>query len=265
VDFAQVIAAPTLSFKINERHSLGIAPLLAYQRFEAYGLQAFDTAATTVAPGHVTNRGYDSSFGYGVRVGWMGKLTDYFTVGAAYATKLYMGRLDDYKGLFAEHGNLDGPENYSAGFAMKLLPNLTLALDYQRINYGGVKAIGDSSTKSTLLGSSDGPGFNWQDTDVGKIGLQYQYNDALILRAGYSHASDVVKNTDITFNILAPGVFNTHYTLGASYVFRDRSELSFSYMHAPEGKLSGPSTLFPGTETLKHYQDSAGLTWTKKF
>jgi long-chain fatty acid transport protein len=64
VDLSQLIIAPTLAWKFHARHSIGIAPLFAYQRFKAEGLQAFQGLSTS--PGNVTNNGYDSSTGWGV-------------------------------------------------------------------------------------------------------------------------------------------------------------------------------------------------------
>ena len=41
VDLMQLIVAPTVAFKIAPNHSIGISPLIGYQRFKAEGLQAF--------------------------------------------------------------------------------------------------------------------------------------------------------------------------------------------------------------------------------
>ena len=37
----QLIIAPTAAFKIAPNHSIGVSPLIGYQRFKAEGLQAF--------------------------------------------------------------------------------------------------------------------------------------------------------------------------------------------------------------------------------
>jgi long-chain fatty acid transport protein len=41
VDLMQLIVAPTAAYKIAPNHSIGVAPLLGYQMFEAEGLQLF--------------------------------------------------------------------------------------------------------------------------------------------------------------------------------------------------------------------------------
>ncbi|HXN16367.1 MAG TPA: long-chain fatty acid transporter, partial [Usitatibacter sp.] len=42
VDLSQLIVAPSVAWQVAPGHAIGIAPLLAYQRFKAEGLQAFD-------------------------------------------------------------------------------------------------------------------------------------------------------------------------------------------------------------------------------
>ncbi len=51
VDLTQLIIAPYASWQFVKNHSIGIAPLIAYQRFKAEGLQVFDNPAFSTAPG----------------------------------------------------------------------------------------------------------------------------------------------------------------------------------------------------------------------
>ena len=129
VDLIQMFIAPTVAFKPNPNHSFGVSLNLAYQRFSADGLQPFDNPAFSVAPGNVTNRGDDSSTGWGLRLGWTGKMSDTVTLGATYQTKTRMKPFDKYRGLFAEGGDFDIPENYGIGIAIKATPKVALAGD----------------------------------------------------------------------------------------------------------------------------------------
>ncbi|MGE5027826.1 MAG: OmpP1/FadL family transporter [Betaproteobacteria bacterium] len=271
VDLMQLIIAPTLAYKVNEKNSIGVSPLLGYQRFKMEGVDSFGSMSQD--PSKLTNNGYDSSTGYGLRVGYMGKLTDTVTIGAAYATKMRMGKFDKYKGLFAEDGGFDMPENYNLGIAVKATPAVTVALDYQRINYSGIKSIANSAVTATgPLGAADGPGFGWQDVDVVKLGVEYAYSNKLTLRAGYSHTNNPISSSDVTFNILAPAVIRDHYTLGFTYGLDKNSEITMAYMHAAENDTTGTS-LFAGlgmanpdtTEKIKMYENSLGIAYSKKF
>lgn len=117
VDLIQMIVAPTAAYKIAPNHSIGISPLLGYQAFEANGLHAFGGISSD--PTKLTNNGHDDAFGYGVRIGYMGKITPTVTIGAAYASKMSFEEFDEYAGLFAEQGGFDIPENYNLGVDRK--------------------------------------------------------------------------------------------------------------------------------------------------
>ena len=278
VDLMQLIVAPTVAYKINEQHAVGFALLLGYQRFKAEGLQAFDNAPGfppfTSAPGSVTNNGYDSSTGVGLRIGYQGRITDQVTLGAAYAPKMNMGRFDKYKGLFAGNGDFDIPAHYSVGVAFSPTPAWTLALDVGRIQYSGVPAVGNPSSNQAPLGASNGPGFGWQDITIFKIGAAWKMSEAWTLRAGYNRGDNPITSADVTFNILAPGVMKDHFTGGFTYSLDKNSELTGALMYAPRQSVSGSSLFnsvpgFPpnagGTETIGMRQSQIGLAWGRKF
>lgn len=265
VDLVQLIIAPTAAYKIAPNHSLGVSPLIGYQRFKAEGLQAFSMISSSSA--NLTNNGYDDAFGYGVRIGYMGKVAPNVTIGAAYASKMDFEEFDKYRGLFAEQGDFDIPENFNLGVAWQATPSVKLALDYQRINYSDVKAINNPSTSGSL-GNDNGPGFGWEDIDVWKLGMEYKYSSNLTLRAGYSHGDQPIQSRDVTFNILAPAVIKDHVTLGFTYTLASGNEVTMSYMHAFKNDVTGaPNTsYFPagGTEKIEMYQNSLGIQYSWK-
>ena len=272
IDMAQLFIAPTLAWKINDTHTVGVSVNLAYQRFEAKGLQNFDNGNYSSSVGNVTNRGHDNSYGAGLHLGWIGKVNDTVSVGATYQTKTYMSRFNHYKGLFADQGDFDVPEQYGLGIAIKTSPKLTLAADVQRINYGDVDSVGLSITNLTVrnqpLGDNNGAGFAWRDVTAYKLGASYAWDETLTLRAGYNHSSQPISKSETMFNILAPGVVQDHLTLGATWVLPNKSELSFAYMHAFEKKVKGsnsipggPNGFGGGDANLKMHEDSLGIAY----
>ena len=276
VNLEQLIVAPTFAYKINASNSIGIAPLLVYQRFSENGLQAFAGLSSDATK--LFNNGHDSATGWGVRLGWQGKVSDAVTLGAAYAPEIDMSKFKRYAGLLAEQGDFDIPANWNLGVAFKATPALTVALDYQRIQYSKVKSIANSAVSSFnaatvagspyQLGNSEGLGFGWSDVDVVKLGVEYKYNDKLTLRAGFNKSDNPVKSGEQTFNILAPGVVTDHYTIGMTYGVSKDSELTLAYMHAKENSVSGATNPYfgaGGTETIKMYQDSLGIAYGMKF
>ncbi|MDP1531101.1 OmpP1/FadL family transporter [Rhodoferax sp.] len=263
VDLMQLIVAPTLAYKLNDMHSVGISPLLVFQQFEAHGLQGFTLLSSDASK--LTSGSYSHSTGFGVRLGYLGKLNDKFSVGASYSPKINMSEFDEYAGLFAGGGGFDIPENYTLGMSFQATPTVTVALDYSRINYSGVPSIANPSTNPPPLGAANGPGFGWQDINVWKLGVQWQASSQWTLRAGLNVGDNPIQSRDVTFNILAPGVITKHVTLGGTYAMSPTTEVSFSYMYAPEESVTGSSFFnnfgpgVGGTETIKMSQQSIGI------
>lgn len=274
VDLMQLIVAPTLAYKLNEQYSLGVSPLLVMQQFKATGLDA--VAGYSMVSTKVSNTGTDRSTGVGVRLGYLGQMSDAFKFGATYSPKIKMSKFDKYSGLFAGEGSFDIPENYALGINLQVTPAVSLAADYTRINYNGVPAIGNPMSNlmaGNPMGSANGPGFGWSDVNVFKVGVQWQATSTMVLRAGYNHSSNPVKAENVTFNILAPGVITQHYTVGGTYALSKDSEFTWAYMYAPKNTVTGPS-MYNGmpnlplsgiTETVRMSQQSLGVQYGWKF
>jgi long-chain fatty acid transport protein len=265
INLEQMVIAPTLAFRLGRRQAIGVSPLIAYQRFRAEGLHAF--TAMSSSPANVTNLGNDSSFGLGVRVGWFAELSDRVSVGAAFSPRLKMSAFDKYKGLFAGQGGFDMPANFNAGVALRPTAATLVAVDYQRIEYGGVKSVGNPSSLRAPLGSDNGPGFGWKDINVIKVGLELAVSRDLSVRGGYNHSDNPVQSADVTFNILAPGVVQNHLTAGLTVNAGRGLDLNVAYMHAFDNSVSGAAMMMPGggVEKVRMYENSLGFSITKRF
>lgn len=244
VDLAQVFISPSIAYKLNERNAIGAAVNFAYQRFAANGLGAFSTISSD--PNNLTNRGYDTSTGWGLRLGWSGQVTPDLTLAATWSSKIKMGEFDKYRGLFAEGGGFDIPENYGVGLAYKATPALTLVADIERIKYASVKSVGNPLANlfaGNPLGGANGPGFGWRDITVVKAGASYVLSRDLTLRIGYNHSGKPIPNDQTFFNILAPGVVQDHLTLGSTWQTPGGGELSLAYARGFNKTVGGANSI----------------------
>ncbi len=267
VDLIQMFIAPTIAWKPSPNHSFGLSLNFAYQRFSADGLNSFAGISSDAA--NLTNRGDDDATGWGLKLGWTGKVTNAVTLGATYQTKTRMSKFDKYKGLFAEQGDFDIPEHYGLGISVQATPKLTLAGDIQQINYGKVQAVGNPAdclfTGACRLGQSGGGGFGWRNTTVYKLGLSYAWSKDLVLRAGYVTLRQPIPANQTFFNILAPGVVEDHLTLGGTWSLSPTRELTIGYMHAFKKKINGagsiPAGFGGGNANLQMNQNSLGVAF----
>lgn len=255
VDLSQLFLGLTYARKITAEHVVGVTALLAYQRFQAQGLQAF--AGFSSNPLKLTDNGHVNSFGVGARIGYLGEFGKYFSVGSSYQTKAAMGKLDNYAGLFAQQGGFDIPANWTAGVAIKPTDQFAVAVDVQQILYSGVKSVNNpfnpaNFQRGILLGHDNGSGFGWEDMTVVKIGLQLEGGEGWTWRGGFSTGKQPIPSGEVLFNILAPGVIEQHATFGFSKKTGDHQSVNVSITHAFSKTVSGPNPLeVPGRQTIE--------------
>lgn len=274
VDLSQLFINVTYARKITPASAWGVSAIFAYQRFKAEGLANFAPYSTD--PANLTNRGYDSSVGFGAKVGVQGEVAPGVSLGAAYQSEMKMDEFDKYKGLFAEQGGFDIPATAGAGVAWKVTPASVLTFDIQRIWYSKVNSVGNPMNPaltncamgvvSNCLGGSNGPGFGWKDINVYRLGYQWQMGPDWTWRVGYIKNDQPIPRTEVLFNILAPGVQEQHFTFGFTKKMGKTNELTFAAMYSPEEKVSGPNPLDPGqTIELKMRQYELGVAWSWLF
>lgn len=278
VDLAQLFFNVSYAKKISSTSSWGVSGIAAYQRFKATGISGFGVISND--PTNLSDNGYDTSTGFGLKVGVQGEVSPGVTLGASYQSEIAMGEFDKYKGLFAENGDFDIPSTWTVGLSWKTSPSSALNVDVQRINYTDVKAVSNPFRKldgcsggdtSQCLGGSDGIGFGWEDMTVYKLGYQWQSGNDWTWRVGYSQGDQPIAETEVLFNILAPGVMERHFTFGLTKMTSKTSEFNFAAMIAPEEKVSGmPSSGSvagaPGqTVELKMQQYEIAASWGWKF
>ncbi|MGZ7077824.1 MAG: OmpP1/FadL family transporter [Thermoanaerobaculia bacterium] len=254
VDLAQMFLTTTYSRKITANQSLGISAVLVGQRFKASGLEAF--APFSSDPDCLTGNGYKWSQGAGVKVGYLARPIHNFLIGASFSPRITMSKFGSYCGLFAQDGRFNIPASASAGIAYMPADPLTFALDFQRIHYSDVASVGNALLPNLVtspLGSESGAGFGWRDINVYKVGVQWKANDVWTLRAGYSRADQPIPQSEVLFNILAPGVIEQHITFGFSKELeRSPGRFNVAMMYAPSKSVRGANPLeAPGAQQIE--------------
>lgn len=265
VDLKQAFIVPTLAVKVAEDHSVGASAIGLVQGFRTGGVAPFSQFSND--PANFSDKGTDWSFGAGFKVGYYGKFGDALSVGAFYQSKVHATRFDKYSGLFADGGRFNVPESWGVGAALKLAPTVTVAADFKRINYDGIEAVGNSIAllfEGKQLGDKDGPGFGWRSISAYKVGAVWEASPKLTLRAGYGRSENPVPPSETLMNIVAPGVVQDHFTLGATFKLSESTDISAYAMRAPRNEVAGAGSipaLFGGGEaSIALAETSLGLS-----
>lgn len=262
VNLSQLFIAPTYAAKLHDRHAIGVTAILGYQMFKAEGLQAF--APFSSNPNSLSNTGTDSAMGFGFRVGYVGELSKHFSVGASYQSRIFMGEFEKYAGLYAEQGDFDIPSNWTVGVAIKPTENVDIAIDVQQMRYSEIASVGNPMLPNLMqapLGSDGGAGFGWEDMTVVKAGLEHRASGGWTWRAGYAYGQQPIPESEVLFNILAPGVIEQHATFGLSKQVKERGSFDVAVTRAFNKTVSGPNPLeAPGLQTIDLSMDQWVVT-----
>lgn len=262
VDLSQLFVVPTYAVKVTPNHAFGISPVLAYQMFEAKGLQMFNGMSSD--PNNLTDNGHANSYGYGAKIGYLGKILPELNLGLAYHSRTKMTKFSQYAGLFAGQGGFDIPSSWNAGVSYQPLPEWTLVLDAQTINYSEIKSIANPFASPGPLGADNGPGFGWKDMTTIKAGLQWQSSPDWTWRMGYSKGNQPIGSSEVLFNILAPGVIEQHATFGFTKKTAADQAFQFALMRAFSNSVSGPNPMNPGQTIelqMDEWQVDFGYSW----
>jgi long-chain fatty acid transport protein len=239
IDLEQAFFSAVYARKFGDV-TIGFAPTIALQMVNAQGLKTL--APYSWDPYHLSDNGYDWSFGGGFRVGLQYEIVKGLRLGVAGSTPMFMTPFGKYAGAIADHGKLDIPANVSAGLAYDVNRDLTVMVDWKHIFYSAVPAMGNPSAPwyPGAIGSNGGPGFGWRDTDAVAFGLEYRALKPLTLRVGYTYSTPMIGSQDVTLNVLAPAITKHHASGGFKYEFTKNSSIDFATVYAFKNTLSGP-------------------------
>jgi long-chain fatty acid transport protein len=263
VDLQQMLLSLAFAKKFGNV-SVGVAPVVALQIFKASGLSSFGGFSSDASS--LSDRGKEHELGGGLRGGIEWAVLPTFRVGVAGSTPIWTNSFTRYSGLFADGGNFDIPANIQAGIAVDVSPTITLLVDYRRIWFSETRSVGNPSTVlgTNLLGTTNGPGFGWNDVDVVKAGVEWNYSPKLTLRAGYSYNTQPVNSRDVQLNILAPAVVQHHITGGFAYRWSDSLDLELAGVYAPREHVSGLGLNPPGLPidlSMQQFEVTAGFKY----
>lgn len=255
LEYLNETVSGVIAYKLNDCHNFGLTVNCQIERLKVNGLEKFDGnspfppfSPRTINPGHVTNKGYNWSVGWGVTLGWLWHVTDDLTFGATYQPKTSMPKLKKYDG-FVAGGRIDIPAMWSVGIAYKYCDCGTIAFDVQQYLWNDVRALNNPLEHNGVvepLGAKNGPGFGFKNQTFYRLGIDYMLTCDLTVRAGYRYGDDPFGSTQTAVNALTNDTVQHYITAGASYRPTCAVELSTFAAWGFEKTLKGKDSIPPG-------------------
>ena len=225
--------APMVSYKVNEKLSLGIAAQAAYNNLDL-------------------GQGGTHDYAYGTQIGLVYALSQW-QFGFSYTTpqKATFDRVYNFDSFMGSTSMdslaLESPASYVAGVAYQPTKRLVLEVDAKYYDWANAEGYKD---------------FDWDSQTVIAGGVQYIATDKLTVRAGFNYGQNPVNEhngfdpmgaTEIQgkqvptlgYELLRtvgfPAITETHLTLGLGIKLTETCTLNLDYKHALEKTITETS------------------------
>ncbi len=247
--FQMLQVAPTFSRTLGDNWSVGFAPTInqAQLAVDPGCFGAPDVIDPDGNPGtgdeyavYPSASHADSAWGYGAQFGAMYKGDDGWNFGVSYKTEQTFDNFEynsvDTNGAYQELTlDMDFPAIASLGASYTGLDKWTFAFDAKYIDYSATDGFGEASFEEDF---SVG-GFGWDSIMVYSLGVNYDLDDCVALRAGYAYNDNPIPDANATFNVPAPAIIQQHMSAGISYCVQENWFLDLAYHHGFENEIEG--------------------------
>jgi long-chain fatty acid transport protein len=244
VDNKTDVLSAVFSCKLSEAHSLGIAIDYLMFSHRRDGFQNADNPIRSVSPGHVTNRGFDHSGGFGGSVGWRWNITDRLKFGTAWTRKSFCGRYRKYRGYEPHHAKNYNPQIIGGGFSYRFTNHIAGRLEMIWTNLGNLPNANSNVLPNGQLnlhkrGSKKSPGPGLQDATFINLGLGYRWNDMFSTGAGFSHRIKLrqKRSNILSHTYVMQTIYNT-LSLGATCNY-EKHNLFLGFTYGFKNRVSG--------------------------
>ncbi|EMI52885.1 membrane protein [Rhodopirellula sallentina SM41] len=229
-EFLQI--APTVSFLVNEKLSIGFAPLVTL------GEVGFDPIGPSVITSTAeTSQGNRKHWGIGFQTGIYYITDNHFHFGASFRSTQWMETFRFFTPSGLVKFDLDLPMIFSLGTAYTGWEDWTFAADFRYIGY-------DDADGFSELG--------WSNLFAAAFGVQKKMGDRLHLRCGINFNQPPIHESDVPKNVISPLIQKYNIATGGSYRFAKNVDLNLSYVYLGHNSLIGTVPTAGGPVTVRN-------------
>ncbi|MBE7566292.1 hypothetical protein HER14_03790 [Acidithiobacillus thiooxidans] len=254
--------APSIAMKVNPHLSVGASLNIAAEQgsFSQMFTPNNNAFFARQSNAYYTSGGINLSspswaYGVGLTLGALYKVNDMVTLGAAYKSPMIFtpmtwqetaqvgpGNVQGSAGQYS--GHLNYPQQIALGIAIRPISQWLISVEGQWINWH------NTMNNFTIYGPWNGVGsvplhLGWSNQWVANIGTQYDVNNWLQVRAGYTYGSNPISADNIQNNLIFPAVVENAITFGATQKLGMGWKLTEAYMHAFANTVTGSAGSSP--------------------
>lgn len=275
--FERQYFAPGVERQLGDDGLLGVAAVIAYQRYSAanLGLYAASTPDLNPVPGYslasVPYNGYEpfqeSGYGTGVRLAVRQEVVSGIALDAGFQSRIDMEEFAAYRGVYSQPADLDIPARARVGLAFQASERSWLNLAVERVLYSDISAFPSRYLPNrflSMLGDSTSPSFNWDDLTVYSVGFAWSDGKDQQWHIDLSTRTQPSPSSRLLNQALAGELADSAMVVGYSRRTGDRSRLDFNAAYAPSEYAFGGSVLGVTTDELDQEFELEAM-WTLSF
>jgi len=217
--------APTISYRLDERWSVGVAPTLT-----AIRLMIDPLGPSVITPHPSGGTGNRVHWGGGFQIGVYYADPSFWRAGLTVKSPQWIEELNFNTASGTVRFDIDYPLILSSGLAYYGLQRWVLATDLRYFDYANTSGFSDLGYESVLAGA---------------IGAQYQLSDLWTLRGGYNWNQNPITSEHAFANLSTPLIQTQNVATGVSCRLSDAVDLSLAYIRLMENSLTGPLPIPP--------------------
>jgi len=261
--------SPGIEHQFSEGSVLGVAAIIAHQRYSAasLGLTAASRPGESPWVPSTYSPQHESGYGTGVRLALRQEVVEGIALDAGYQSRINMEEFAAYRGVYAQAADLDIPARATVSLAFQATERSWLNVAIERVMYSDISAFPSRYLPNrflSLLGDSTSPAFNWEDLTVFSVGYTWsdgadqQWHIDLSTRTQPSPSSQLLNQA------LKGDLADSALIVGYSRRTGLRSRLAFNAAYAPSEFAFGGSVLGVTTDELDQQVELEAM-WTLSF
>jgi long-chain fatty acid transport protein len=231
--------APTAAYQLSKHVSVGVSPTITIA----------DLQANPFGPGPPNKdgsfpEGYNSRlrYGMGVHAGiYVTTESDWnfgFSVKSPqWFEKFHFNSIDSDGTPRKLTINLEYPTILSLGTSYTGFDKWLLAADVRWFNYGSAPFFGDPAGFNAAGGVS---GLGWKSVFALALGAQYQLNEMMSVRIGYSWNENPIPESKTFFSLQAPSLQTNSLSLGTTMQLNKSIKMHVAWQHFFSNEIAGP-------------------------
>jgi len=268
--FERQYFAPGFEQYLGENSVLGVAAVIAYQRFSTSSLGM--VSATTpenllLAAPNMYAPFEESGYGTGVRLALRQEIVSGLAIETGYQSRIDMEEFAHYRGVYSNPGDLDIPARASVGLQLQASQRSSLNVAVERVLYSDINAFPSRYLPNrflALLGDSTSPNFEWEDLTVYSVGWAWSDGDKQQWHVDYSTRQQPSPSSLLLSQALESDLADSVLTVGYALSTSLNSRLNLNAAYAPSEFAFGGSVLGVTTEDLDQRFELEAL-WTVSF